>query len=214
MRTEAILCRLCGKRRAKRACPAVAADICTICCGTEREVTLSCPLECEYLQEAHRREKPVPVSEKALSNADVVVTEDFLSQQEELVVVCAHALVHAALRTSGALDTDVLAALEALIQTHRTLESGLVYETVSTNAIAAGIQRSFTGSIADYQKVREERDALSRVRNSDILRVLVFLHRVGRQNSNGRPRGRMYLDLLRQMTPEAGVQERQPSIIL
>ncbi|MBV9085064.1 MAG: hypothetical protein JOZ62_20490, partial [Acidobacteriaceae bacterium] len=171
-------------------------------------------LECEYLQEAHRREKPVPVSEKALSNADVVVTEDFLSEEEELVVVCAHALVHAALRTSGALDTDVLAALEALIQTHRTLESGLVYETVSTNAIAAGIQRSFTASMADYQKAREERDALSPVRNSDILRVLVFLHRVGRQNSNGRPRGRMYLDLLRQMTPEAGVQERQPSIIL
>ena len=211
---EVILCRICGKRRARRACPAVRGDICTICCGTEREVSLSCPLECEYLQEAHRRERPVPVPDRQLSNFDVPVSEEFLQTHEELVLFCVHSLVQAAVRTSGALDADVLAALEALIQTHRTLESGQIYETRAENTIAASVQRSFAASLADYQKLRAEREALSPVRNSEILKVLVFLHRLGQQNSNGRPRGRMYLDLLRQMTPEQRVDQLAPSIIL
>ncbi len=212
--SESVLCKICNKRRARRACPAVRGEICTICCGTEREVSLACPLECEYLQEAHRREKPVPVSDKQLPHSDVQVSEEFLHVHEELVLFCIYSLVQAAVRTAGALDTDVLAALEALIQTHRTLESGLVYETWSENTIAAGVQRSFAASLAEYQKLRAEREALSPVRNSEILKVLVFLHRLGQQNLNGRPRGRMYLDLLRQMTPEQRVEQPVPSIII
>jgi len=211
---EPVLCKICGKRRARRACPAVRGDICTICCGTEREVSLACPLECEYLQEAHRRERPIPVSDKQLANADVPVSEEFLQTHEELVLFCVYSLVQAAVRTAGALDTDILAALEALIQTHRTLESGLFYETRAENTIAASVQRSFAASLTDYQKLRAEREALSPVRNSEILKTLVFLHRLGQQNLNGRPRGRMYLDLLRQMTPEQSVEQPAPSIII
>jgi hypothetical protein len=211
---EPILCKICGKRRARRACPAVQGDICPICCGTEREVSLSCPLECVYLQEAHRHEKPIPVTEKQLANSDVQVSEEFLREHEELMLFCIYSLVEAATRTPGALDADILAALAASIQTHRTLESGLVYETRPENAVAAGVQRSFAASLADYQKERAKRQPLSAVRNSDMLKVLVFLQRLGQQNQNGRPRGRMYLDLLRQMTPEQRVEERAPSIIL
>jgi hypothetical protein len=214
---EPVLCKICGKRRAKRACPAVHGDICTLCCGTEREVSLSCPLECEYLQEAHRHEKPLVVPENQISNGDVAVTEEFIRDHEELLLFSIYSLVEAALRTAGAVDADVMAALEALIQTHRTLESGLVYETRSENAIAAAVQRLFAASLADYQKVREEREALASVRNTEILAILVFLHRVGQQNQNGRPRGRMYLDLLRHMVPPDSrprVEEHAPSIIL
>jgi hypothetical protein len=214
--SEPVLCKICAKRRAKRTCPAVHGDICTLCCGTEREVSLSCPLECEYLQEAHRHEKPVPVSEENISNPDIGVTEEFIRDHEELLLFSIYSLIEAALRTPGAIDADVMAALEALIQTHRTLESGLVYETRSENAVAAAVQRLFAASLADYQKVREKREGLPSIRNRDLLAILVFLHRVGQGNQNGRPRGRMYLDLLRHMIPDAGprVEERAPSIIL
>lgn len=214
--SEPVLCTICRKRRAKRACPAVHGDICTLCCGTEREVSLSCPLECEYLQEAHRHEKPVTVAQDKISYPDVKVTEEFIREHEELLLFSIYSLVEAALRTAGAIDIDMMAALEALIQTHRTLESGLVYETKAENAVAAGVQRSFSASLTDYQKVREEREGLATVRNTDMLAILVFLHRVGQQNQNGRPRGRMYVDLLRHMTPDKGprVEESAPSIIL
>ncbi len=212
---EPVLCKICGKRRAKRFCPAVNGDICPICCGTEREVSLSCPLECGYLQEAHQREKPVAISEKELAYPDILVTEEFIRDQEELLLFCIYSLVQAALRTPGAIDTDVMSALEALIQTRRTLESGLVYETRAENTTAAGVQHSFTASLSNYQKMREEREALSPVRNAEILATLVFLYRVGQQNQNGRPRGRMFLDLLRQMMPDQDrVEEKASSIIL
>jgi hypothetical protein len=212
--SDPILCKICGKRRARRACPAVNGDICTICCGTEREVSLSCPLECEYLQEAHRREKPLPVDPKQISDPDIRVTEDFLRDHEEFLLFCVYSLLQAALRTPGAVDTDVLTALEASIKTERTAQSGLLYQTRPDSSIAAAIQRAFSKSLDDYQKVRQERERLAPVRNSEILATLVFLRRLGQQNLNGRARGRMYLDMLRQMTPAAGVDERAPSIIL
>ena len=177
---------------------------------------MSCPLECEYLKEAHRHEKAIEVSENEISNPDIAVTEEFIRQHEELLLFAIYSLLEAALRTEGAVDTDALAALEALIRTHRTLDSGLVYETRPENAIAAAVQRLLAASLADYQKVREEREGMGALRNGEFLAILVFLHRVGQQNQNGRPRGRMYLDLLRHMTPDTGprVAERAPSIIL
>jgi hypothetical protein len=177
-------------------------------------VTLACPLECEYLREAHRREKPVALPQGQLANPDIAVSEEFIRSHEEFLLFCIFSLVQAALQTRGAVDSDVTDALEALIQTHRTLQSGLYYETRAQNTIAAGIQRSFEASLADYQKLRTEREHLSPVRNVEILAILVFLHRLAQQNQNGRPRGRMYLDLLRQMTPAAEVELQAPSIIL
>src|SRR5579884_2296576 len=143
---EPILCKICGKRRARRPCPAVQGDICTVCCGTEREVSLSCPLECEYLQEAHRHEKPLPLSPNEISNSDIRVSEEFMAAHEELLLYCIYSLVQAAVKTSGAIDTDVMQALEALIQTHRTRETGLVYESRPENVVAASVQRMFTES--------------------------------------------------------------------
>jgi hypothetical protein len=210
---ETILCKLCGKRRARRRCPAVQGDICAICCGTEREVSLSCPLECDFLQEAHRREKPVLVDEKEVSEADVPITEEFLREHEELLLFCMVSLVHAALRTVSATDADALEALGALIKSYRTAESGLLYETRPVNTIAASVQRALAESLADYQKIRAERESLH-FRNAEILAVLVFLRRMGQQNLNGRPRGRMYLDLLKQMTPATASDERAPGIIV
>ena len=154
------------------------------------------------------------IRDAQLANPDITVTEEFLRTHEELLLFSIYSLLQAALRTSGAVDSDVTAALEALIQTHRTLESGLVYESRAENSIAAAVQRSFSASLTDYQKIRSERQPLSSYRNAEILAILVFLHRLAQQNQNGRPRGRLYIDLLRHMTPETGVEERAPSIII
>src|SRR3569833_2987601 len=181
---ELVLCKICGKRRARRACPAVSGDICSLCCGTEREVSLACPIECQYLQEAHLHEKPLPVAESDLPNRDVEVSESFLVRQEETLLYFMYALLEAALRTPGAFDTDVITALEALIQTQRTLDSGLVYETRPENTVAASVHRRFNDSLKEYQKLREEREPMSALKNSETLALLVFLHRIGAQNQN------------------------------
>jgi len=212
---ESVLCKICQKRRARRFCPAVNGDICTICCGTEREVSLSCPLHCQYLQEAHKREKPIEIADGLISNPDIRVTEEFVREHDELLLFSIYSLVEASLRTPGANDRDVMTVLEALIQTHRTLESGLFYESRPESTVALSIHRLFTASLADYQKERKVRETLPQLGNSEILAILVFLHRIGQQNQNGKPRGRMFLDLLRHMTPEPErVPEQSSSIII
>jgi hypothetical protein len=166
------------------------------------------------LQEAHQHEKPLPVAPNEVFDPDVTVSEEFVQSHEEFLLFCIYALVQASMRTVGATDADLMSALEALIQTRRTLQSGLVYESRAENMLAVAIQRSFTASLTDYEKLRQERESLSPVRNSEVLAMLVFLRRIGQVNQNGRPRGRMFLGLLRQMTPETGVEERAPSIII
>jgi hypothetical protein len=210
---EAIICKLCGRRRAKRSCPAVPADICAICCGEQREVTLLCPLECVFLREAHKHEKTVEVPAEAISNPQVEITEEFIRTREELLLFCIYSLVQAAMRTPQSVDTDVLKAIEALIQTRRTAESGLIYETRADNVVAASIQQKFAESLKSYETERRERESTSAHAGADVFKVMVFLHRIGQQNSNGRPKGRMFLDMLRGMTPDTKVDERAPSII-
>lgn len=211
---EPVLCKICGRRRAKRFCPAVAGDICPLCCGTEREVSLACPLDCEYLQEAHRHEKPLPISEDQMAYPEMRITEEFLAAHEELLLFATYSLVQAALKTSGAVDTDVVAALQAVVQTYKTLEAGLVYETRPENLVAAAVQRSFADSIDNYRREKQEREPLSPVRNSEMIPVLVFLLRAGQSVQNGRPKGRAFIDWMQQMTSHTGVEEREPSIIL
>jgi hypothetical protein len=213
--SEPILCKRCGQRRARRHCPALQADICAICCGTEREVSLSCPLECEHLREAHLREKSLPVDPKNVPHKEIDVSEEFLREHEELLLFSIYSLLQAALQTPGAVDTDALEALEALIKTYKTAQSGLIYESRAENAVAAAVQRAFSDSLADYEKIRAEREGnLAPLRDKEILGILVFLSRFGQQNLNGRPKGRLFLDVLSRMTPQQRIDERAPSIIL
>src|SRR5262245_57198009 len=113
-------CAICETRRPRRFCPGVSGDICTICCGTEREVTVSCPLECEYLQDARRHDKPPAVDKTGFPNQDIRVTDAFLRENEALVAAVSRSVVVAGLETPGAADIDVREALDSLIRTYRT----------------------------------------------------------------------------------------------
>jgi hypothetical protein len=165
---------------------------------------------------------PAPLAEKTLqipvqqiSNPDVEVSEEFIHLHEDLLLISVHSLLQAALRTPHAFDNDVLDALAALIQTRRTAQSGLIYETRAENSVAAAVQRAFAESLKHYQQaIGTRREAVTPFSDGDIFKMLVFLHRIGQQNLNGRPKGRMFIDMLRETTPETGVDERAPSIIL
>src|SRR5882762_8630571 len=99
-------CAICETRRPRRFCPGVRGDICAICCGTEREVTVSCPLDCEYLREARKHDRPPLLDEAAMPNRDVKVTERMIEENEPLLSFLSSALLRAALETPGANDFD------------------------------------------------------------------------------------------------------------
>jgi hypothetical protein len=203
-------CEICETRRPRRYCPGVRGDICAICCGTHREETVDCPLDCEYLQDARRHEKPPDVDPEKLPNPDVRVTEDFLREHEELFVFAGRALFDAAAATPGAVDQDIRLALDALTRTYRTMESGLIYESRPSDLVAAAIQQRFRQTMEQFQQQLRQRLGMETLRDSDMLGVLVFLQRLEFSHNNGRKRGRAFLDFLRRYFP-AGPGASEPA---
>src|SRR5215813_5720042 len=100
-------CKICETRPPRRFCPAVEDQICSLCCGREREMTFNCPLECEYLQEARKHERPAPVNPDQFPNQDIRVTDKFLRENEALLLQLGRSVMTAALDTPGAVDNDV-----------------------------------------------------------------------------------------------------------
>ncbi len=190
-------CAICQIRRPRRFCPGVRGDICSVCCGTEREVTVSCPLDCEYLQEARKHDKSPSLEGIEFPNRDLPVSEEFLRDHEELLTFMAGALLRAAFEIPGVVDQDVREALDALIRTYRTLQNGVYYETRPQNPLAAGLSDRVQDAVTQYRREETERLGMTRTRDGDVLRLLVFLQHFEIDRNNGRRRGRAFLDALR-----------------
>ena len=60
------LCPRCGKRIAKRTCPALGSRLCNLCCGLLREKEVHCPSSCAYLSR-HKPYQEKRVMERAPS---------------------------------------------------------------------------------------------------------------------------------------------------
>jgi hypothetical protein len=155
-----------------------------------------------YLRESREHERPVELLEADIPNRDVRITEDFLMQQEQLVLWLANALTRA-METGKAVDSDAREALEALIRTYRTMESGLIYETRTSNPYAAGLQEALKTAVEDLRKSLSEKTGTLSLRDKDLLGTLVFLQRLELQHANGRRRGRSFYDFLRVHFPAA-----------
>jgi hypothetical protein len=170
-------------------------------------VTVSCPFECEYLQEARQHDKPATIDPATVPNQDVRITEKFVEEHESLLTFLGNIVAAAALDTPGAVDYDVREALEALIRTYRTLESGVYYESVPPNPLAASIYRAVQNAVAEYRNREQQQLGMSRTRDSDIFGLLVFLQRIELDRNNGRRRGRAFLDSLRAFYDGAAAEE-------
>jgi hypothetical protein len=210
-------CAICQTRRGRRFCPGVRGDICTICCGTEREVSVSCPLDCAYLREAHKHEKPAPLDPETLPNRDIAVSEEFLRENEPLLIFLAGALARAALHTPEVADFDIREALAASIRTQRTLQSGLYYESLPDNPLAAGLCRAMQDAAAEFRRAEAERLGIHKTSDATILGLLVFLQHFEMSYNNTRRRGRAFLDALAgfyPVEPAAEAVAASPLILL
>jgi hypothetical protein len=119
----------------------------------------------------------------------------FLGENEEFLGFLGQALGRAALRNPAVSGFDIREALEASIRTHRTLQSGLVYESLPANPLAAdsaglssgdrGVPPPGSRTVGNPQDARKHHAGL-----------LVFLQHFEMSYNNGRPRGRAFLDAL------------------
>ena len=158
-----------------------------------------CPLDCEYLHEAHLHER-VPEADLAkIPNIEVNLTENFLRENEEQLFILGSAVFESTAGSENATDYDAREALEALIVSYKAMQTGLFYESKPVNPYAAAIYELFQKRVQEVRRLKEEGDSTAiELRDAVILGVLVFLQRLEYRNNNGRKRSRAFLDVLQQ----------------
>jgi uncharacterized protein (DUF2267 family) len=145
-----MVCRLCGQRRARRACPALDHEICAFCCGTKRLVEIQCPSDCPYLASA--REHPpatlVRQQQRDLGLA-MQLMRDFNQRQSQLFFLITTFLVrYNPPELHTLVDDDVAEAAAALAATFETAVRGVIYEHRATSAPAARLAAALAPVLA------------------------------------------------------------------
>src|SRR5262249_3730374 len=114
-------------------------------------------------------------------------------------------------------DQDALTSLTALAETYRTLTSGIYYAHPPAALIAKALYSALEDFLKGY-KQEESRQALGTtgLKDGEIFQLLVFMARVARTHTNGRPRSRMFLNWLTAQFPElqAATAAEAPRIII
>jgi hypothetical protein len=208
-------CPICEKRKEGRFCPAKAEKICAVCCGTEREVAIDCPVDCGYLAAAHRYEdeqkRSIPADTPFLAER---IPEGTLHLHQPLMAALAFTTAKACMSQATATDPDVLAALSALAGSYKTLISGIYYEKVPDIPVQREIYAALKALLDDLKQKQAAAGTLETLKNQDIFFVVVFLFRMGLLRSNGRPRSRRYIEFLRGQFPQAEELKREESRII
>ena len=198
-------CAICEKRKEKRFCPAVHGRICPQCCGEQREVTLDCPSDCVYLQQAREHEKPRGMAD--VNPADIFlqveVGDEFLYQREHLIMGLTFALAKSVRADRNLKDTDLIAAVSSLAKTYETLvNSGLHYETPISNAAQQAVAAEVQNMLKEFREAEQKHVGYVQLRDSEVLRALVFMVRMAHGRTSGRPKSRAFADFLLAQFPE------------
>jgi hypothetical protein len=198
-------CAICEIRREKRFCPAVHGRICPQCCGEQREVTLDCPSECPYLQQAREHEKPRAAEEfdSASLFLQVEISEQFTYEREHLLMGLSYALAKAAHADRSLNDRDLITALTAMCTSYeRLVNSGLHYQQPVSGAAQHAVAAQVEEMMKQYREAEQKQLGYSTLRDGDVLRSLVFLLRLAHGRTSGRPKSRAFIDFLFAQFPE------------
>ena len=209
-----MLCPICEKRKPGRYCPAKGAKICPVCCGTEREVTIDCPVDCAYLVSAHRYEEQHPRTLPADTPLlEVRLTSDVVHAHQQLLSAIAFTIARFCAEHHEATDPDVLAAMQSLAESYKTLAAGIVYEQPPALPVQRELYETLSKFFADA-KQQKGPSAFGNAKDSELFQLLVFLYRMGLMHTNGRPRARRFIEYLRSQFPDAQELKKVESRII
>jgi hypothetical protein len=198
-------CAICEIRKEKRFCPAVHGRICAQCCGEQREVTLDCPSDCPYLQQARQHEKPRPADQfdRASLFLQAEISEQFTYEREHLLMGLSYAVHKAAQADRSLNDRDLIAALSAMCTSYERLaNSGLHYEQPLASAAQHAVAAQVEEMLKQFREAEQKQLGCTTLRDSDALKALVFLVRLGHGRTSGRPKSQAFIDFLFAQFPE------------
>jgi hypothetical protein len=200
-----LTCAICEIRKEKRFCPAVHGRICPQCCGEQREVTLDCPSDCPYLQQAREHEKPRPADQIGPAGLflQIEVSDQFMYEKEHLLMGLTYALAKSARGERSLNDQDLIAALTILAKSYeRRVNSGLHYEQPITSDSQRRVAAEVETMISEYRAAEQKHVGYSSLKDSEVLKGLVFLLRLAHGRTSGRPKSRAFVEFLFAQFPE------------
>ena len=133
----------------------------------------------------------------------VEVPRQFVYEQEHLLVGLSFALAKSARADRSLNDQDVIAALTAGARTYETLaNSGLHYQVSPGSLGQQAILAELEKTMKEYREIEQKHRGFSSLRDSDVLRAMVFLVRMAHARTSGRPKSRALIDSLFAQFPE------------
>lgn|SRR5262245_1641927 len=203
-----MLCPLCEKRKARRACPALREQICAVCCGTKRLTEIRCPSDCTYLASAREHPPAVAVRQQQRDVAALVAyVRDFSDRQSQLFFLVATFLLrYEPPELHPLVDEDVAEASAAIAATFETASRGVIYEhrpnSLSAERLASEL-RPLLAKMSDQGGESVRRDAAVVLR-----RVEAAAREMGRSAGGSR---RAFIDLLGRVVNTKAPESRETS---
>jgi len=189
-----VLCPLCGKRSARRSCPALGHLICAVCCGTKRLTEIACPSDCGYLATARSHPPAAIVRQQQVVAMRVShFLRDLNDQQSRLFFTLNSFLAaHPGDGLQSLIDDDVEEAMDALAATYETATRGVIYEHRPASRSAERLVRDMKPVMA------EARNAFTSSFEAGAAVVLRRIAESVRELRRAEPQDRRaYLDLAR-----------------
>jgi len=213
---QQLLCPICNKRKVKRFCPARGDNICAICCGTEREVTIDCPADCPHLVASRKYDEGRrQVEWSNIPFSDVHISNDFAQSHAQLLMTLLSSIWQYAREHRQVVDADAIAALQALAESYRTLSSGLYYEKPPDYLYQRELYQAVKAALEEFQRTQTQREGLVTIRTSDLRDSLIYLTQLGALRTNGRPKGRAFLDVIKsQVAPQDSAPANSNIVLL
>ncbi len=157
---------------------------------------IDCPSDCTYLQSGREYESRKPLrSGPVLPRTERLWQNDFIQAHSWIFVEMWRVLVESRQRLPEIVDADLQAALEALIQTYRTMEKGIYYESLPSQTYS----RELYFGLKSVLESDDQESGLHRLKTGTILDCLTFHKEMGEAVTLPRPRSRAFLDHLQEM---------------
>jgi hypothetical protein len=100
-------------------------------------------------------------------------------------------------------DQDLIAVLSILAMSYeRRVNSGLHYEQPFTGESQRRVAGEIETMVKEYREAEQQHTGFSTLRDSDVLKALVFLVRLAHGRTSGRPKARAFVEFLFAQFPE------------
>ena len=205
-------CPSCGQRKGRRTCPALGANICTICCGTKRLVEIACPESCVHLGAARAHPAAVVRKQQESDLASILPAIRHLTERQYQLFFLFQTLIarHKPEGLARLLDADVAEAAAAVAATLETAARGVIYEHTAASLPA----QRLTGELR--RMLEEMRQAGATVYDREAALVLRAVEEGARASGGGTAYLELMVRLLQVNRAEraTGDQKQGSSLIL